>query len=940
MTHRVHSTVHVPLFALLAAACGGAGAPRPGATTAATDEPGGVVVPALADAPAGPLPAGVTPTAYRLELEVIPSRERFRGTAAIDLTLDAPTKRFFLHGARLDVEDVRWSPRTAASDGAAGEGSPDEASVSATWSSTPVEGVAAIDLPAPAPAGAYTLTIAYEAPFDRQLKGLYRVDEGGDHYAFTQFEATSARYAFPSFDEPRFKTPFETTLVVREDDVALSNTPEVGREPAGDGLRRIRFARTEPIPTYLVAMAVGPLDVVEAEPIPPNAVRDRPVPLRGVAARGKGGELARALEGTGPLLAELEDYFGSPYPYAKLDIVAVPDFASGAMENVGLVTFRETLLLLGDDPAVSELRGYTYVMAHELAHMWFGNLVTMPWWDDIWLNEAFATWMGHRVVDAVAPEYRAELQLLDRVHGAMARDSLESARQIRQPIETNHDIRNAFDPITYSKGGGVLRMVEAWLGADTFRDGLRRYMATHRFGTATAEDLLAALDAASGRDVAGPFRTFLFQSGVPLLTAELDCGPDRAPRASLAQRRYLPLGSELEADRRWQIPVCLRFGGGDAGEGRTCGLLSGETGSIPLDAPEGTCPGWLLPNADAAGYYRYRLPSTGLDALRREAWPSLSPQERLAVVDTLHSGLRDGSLLLIDVLPWLEPLSRDETRLVAMAPAAILTETREHYVPDALVPAVDAQGRALYRRRMTRIGLEARPDDAPTTRLLRGEIAGFLALTVDDPRTRRALMADAQRYLGSNRRRASEEDGPPYPDALPPDLVGAALTVAVEEGGADMFDALETLVRGSGDAFFRARALNALGHAPPGPDDLPARARNLVLDDALRGNERTIVLRAQMGEPALREAAWSWLQDHFDALVERVPTTRAGRLPWLATVFCDEDKLREVEAFFEPRVEALDGGPRNLAGATEAIRLCAARAEIQRPSATGAFRGR
>jgi alanyl aminopeptidase len=328
---------------------------------------------------------------------------------------------------------------------------------------------------------------------------------GGDDYVFTQFQPIAARRAFPGFDEPSFKAPFELTLTVPHGHVAVGNSPALSEEKDPSGRRRIRFAPTPPLPTYLVAWAVGPFDVVEA-PLPPSAEREHSLPLRGLAPRGRGPELRFALDHTGPLLESLERYFASPYPFAKLDVIAVPDFGAGAMENVGAFTFRDSLLLIDPDRAPEwQRRSFANVMAHELAHSWFGNLVTMPWWDDLWLNESFATWM------------------LQQVHSAMNADSLDSARSIRQPIASDHDIANAFDGITYSKGAGVLAMFERWLGEESFRAGIRRHVEEHRFGSADADDLLQALSAASGRDVSGPFQGFLTRPGVPFLRTREVC---------------------------------------------------------------------------------------------------------------------------------------------------------------------------------------------------------------------------------------------------------------------------------------------------------------------------------------------------------------------------------------------------------------------------------
>ncbi|MFW6197666.1 MAG: M1 family metallopeptidase, partial [Myxococcota bacterium] len=361
----------------------------------ATDETGGGRVADEREPPLGQLPEDVRPLAYRLLMRIVPDRDRFEGEVEIPIVLAERRSVIWMHGRDLDVTSVD----VVAHDGR---------ELAATWDpvgAPEADGVVAVRLPEPLSPGKATVRVRWSAAFDETLKGLYHVRAGGDAYAFTQFESTYARGAFPCFDEPVFKTPFDITLEVRAQDRALGNTPVVRSTDLPDGMKRLRLATSKPMPTYLVAWAVGPLDVVEAPPMEANEVRDRPLPLRGVAVRGKGPQLERALAETPAILASLERYLGRPYPYAKLDVVAVPDFASGAMENVGLVTFRDTLLLMDENPPEWQKRAFAYVMSHELAHMWFGNLVTMPWWDDLWLNEAFATWLGHRTVADVYPDY-------------------------------------------------------------------------------------------------------------------------------------------------------------------------------------------------------------------------------------------------------------------------------------------------------------------------------------------------------------------------------------------------------------------------------------------------------------------------------------------------------------------------------------------------------
>ncbi len=912
MKSPTHSFVALACALLALAGCGGSSDVRPeySAAEGRGVAEGGEAVEAALDVPLGPLPEGVTPLRYSLWLEVVPSRDRFRGRVEIDVRVDRATDLIWMHGQDLSVTEVEVLPEGA-------EG------ISGRFEQMHETGVAALRLDAAIEPGEATLVLGYDAPYDRQLKGLYRVDTGGESYAFTQFEATSARLAFPCFDEPRFKTPFELTLSVSRDHEAVANTAPTGLREVG-GMREVRFAPTEPLPTYLVAMAVGPLDIVEHAPIPANDVRDRPLPFRGVAARGQGPRLAYALEHTAALLADLEAYFGVAYPYDKLDIIAVPDFASGAMENAGAITFRETLLLLDPEHAPEgQRRAFAYVMAHELAHQWFGNLVTMPWWDDIWLNEAFATWMGNKVMRHVHPEYHADVGMVESVHGAMGNDSLTSARQIRQPIETNHDIRNAFDSITYRKGGGVLEMFERWIGEDTFREGIREHLSRHRFGTATAEDLLDALSQMAGRDVATPFQTFLMQPGVPLVAVTRTCGDD-GNYLTLRQSRYLPVGSTGERERTWQVPVCVRWGRGRAVEDR-CELVTDAEARFDLGA---SCPDWVMPNADAAGYYRFTLPPDEVDRLMSRGWSRLTARERLSVAGNLSAAFDAATLDTGAVFGTFDRVAADDAMGVATEPMGLVAFARDHLLEEAQLPALSRFATGLYAARARRLGWGPRRGrtEPGETGLLRAQIVTFLAWTARDARTRSEAAARGRRYLG--------EDAL-VPSAVDPNLVRVALQMAVQEGDEALYSRLEARVLASDDALFRGEGLRAL--ASTTDPELAARALALGLDERLRVNEVTIPLAVQLALPERRDAAWAWMQENFDALFSRVATTRAGYAPWMLTGFCTEVRAAEVEAFFAPRVEELPGAPRNLRGALEAIRLCAARAEAQRPSARARF---
>ena len=885
--------------AVLAVSLTACGTPRSGVESA---------VP-RAEVPEGRLPEGVRPLSYRLSLEIVPERDGFSGSAMITIELDEPSERIWMHGERLEVTSIYATHATTRVEGA--------------WKQRTPDGVAEVRLREPLPAGRSTLHVEYTARFDAPLKGLYRVRTGGEAYAFTQFESISARLAFPCFDEPRFKTPFELTLTVPADEVAAANTPVEQAIPIAGGMQRVSFITTPPLPTYLVAFAVGPLDVVQGETIPPSETRPFPIPLRGIAAKGRGPALSYALDQTAKYVLALERYFGMPYPYRKLDLVAVPDFAAGAMENVGLITFREWLLLLRPEQATEgQRRAFAYVMAHELAHQWFGNLVTMPWWNDIWLNEAFATWMGNKIVHLLHPEYRADLAALASAHRAMRLDSLSSARSIRQPILSNHDIKNAFDLITYEKGGAVLSMFEHWMGEDAFRKGIRLYLRRHEWTTATSSDLLAALDEVTPLEVSEPFLTFLTQPGVPLLASVRDdaCA-DGTRRIELAQQRYLPLGSTGKSDSKWQVPLCISHE-----DGRTCDLLARQSATFDLPG----CPSWWMPNDAGAGYFRFSMSEADWTQLRKSGFRSLSDKGKLAVADSLDAAFAQGSLDVEGLLPWFPRFVASPFRQLAAGPMSTLRFIMyDGASPDARRNVVD-YGARLYRGPYRKLGWRTKKGDSSDTKLLREAVLRFMVMDVRDGGARARAVRLGNAYAGWRRG--------PGPKAVDPQLASLALAAAVQDGDAELFEHLVERLRANDDATERNRILVALGHAED--PVLAERALALALDPGVRRNEISRLIGTQFRNPRTRRRAWQWLKDHFDELLARVGPAQAGGAPWYAASLCSEEDAEDVERFFEPRVSALEGGPRNLASVVEAVSLCAAKAEAQRASIDRAFSGK
>jgi alanyl aminopeptidase len=427
----------------------------------------------------------------------------------------------------------------------------------------------------PLPAGPSTVRLEYAGKISRRdTGGIIKTQEAADWYITTHFEPIDARRAYPCFDEPSYKVPWELTLRVKKEHTAFSNAPIATREDGADGMTTVRFAPTKPLPSYLTAFTAGPFDRLE------NALAGKKfTPMGLLVPHGLDKQWAwYSVHDSPQILPRLEDYFGSPYPFEKLDMVSVP-LGRGAMENPGLVTFASTILLIPrGEETVAFKRAATSVTMHEFAHLWFGDLVTTAWWDDIWLNEAFATWMTTKIIEPWRPEWKMDEQRVSVRNVAMAADALVTARRIREPIKSNDDMVNAFDAITYQKGASVIAMFERLVTAEKFQAGVRKYMKDHAYANATAKDFLSAISAEAGMDIEPAFSTFLDQSGVPLVTVQASCGG--SPKVLLSQERYFPLGAEPSPEQRsqvWQIPVCAR-----AGKERFCTVLATQKGEMPI----------------------------------------------------------------------------------------------------------------------------------------------------------------------------------------------------------------------------------------------------------------------------------------------------------------------------------------------------------------------
>ena len=857
---------------------------------------------AFADAvPTGSLPRTAEPLAYALDLRVDPRETRFSGHVRIRVRLAAAADHVWLHGRDLDVTRAVVIEK----DGRQHE---------ATFAVRDASGVAELRFGTTLPPQALDIVIDYGAPLNRKLQGLYRVDVGSDAYVVTQMEAVSARYVFPGFDEPRFKTPFDLTLTVPNDEVAVANTRPVREQASADGKwKTITYARTQPLPTYLVAVAVGPWDVVDGPPLAANAVRKRPVPLRGIGPRGTGPQLKWILEQTPAIVKFFEDYTQQPYPFDKLDLLGAPDFSAGAMENAGLIVFRDALLRLdATSPAGMSRRSFD-VTAHEIAHQWFGDLVTVPWWNDIWLNEAFASWAQGKATAALKPEFLGDLNALEGTFGAMANDSLLSARRIRQPVDEQGEIENAFDGITYRKGAAVLRMFEEWIGEDSYRNAMRAYLVRHAFGSGSSDDLVAAIARVSGKGapLAAAMRSFLDQPGIPLLHTELACRQGRA-RLTVTQTRDLPYGVLGSERLQWRVPLCARFGRGDA-TALQCFLVEQQKQSF---AVAGACPDWYLPNADAAGYYRFAMSEAALAALTRHV-AALAPAEQMIFGDAIKSAFARGEIGPGAVLDAMPPLAASDLPQVAFMLSGNLVWMREHLATDATRPALDAYAIQLYAPRLQALGYRHRAGESDATSRLRQRLIELLAFDVRD--------ADVRKELNRQGRAALGLDGSGTVDLtrVDPDLRGDALKVAVQDSGAPAFDAVLAALRTDHATQERYEYVSALG-ATRDPV-LAQKALDFGLTSAVAVGEMSRLYAAQVAEPENRAAFWTWYQSHFDALRARYPDAYQRSLPRLAaTGRCADRDAEQLRAWLAPHVDRIIGGKRALAQSIETVAQCSA----------------
>jgi puromycin-sensitive aminopeptidase len=813
------------------------------------------------------LPRTVVPSRYELRLEPDLASARFTGEAVVRVSVHQAVAEVYLNAAELDVRSAVFEAGPLRL----------EAAVGLLEAAERVRLSFARELPV----GEGRLTMHFTGTLNDKLRGFYRSryrDAAGElHWmAATQFEATDARRAFPCWDEPAFKAVFRTTLVIDPGLTAISNTQAVDSRVAA-GKRVVRFADSIPMSTYLVAFLVGRLE--EAGPVLVGQT-----PVRVWCVPGKARLAAFGLDVAAASLRFYEGYYDYPYPSDKLDLVAVPDFAAGAMENLGAITFRETALLLDESAATHQERERVAdVVAHENAHMWFGDLVTMDWWDGLWLNEAFATFMQMLAVDAYKPVWQRWSTFGASRSAAFTVDGLHSSRPIEFPVAAPHDAEAMFDVLTYEKGASVLRMLEQYLGPDVFRDGVRAYLRKHALGNTRTGDLWESLAGASRLAVGEIMNAWIYRPGYPLLTARR-----QGQALVLRQQKFSYLPPPAGEDPPvWQVPVQVRVG--DSEVRRV--LLTGEEARVDLPDPNVS----VLVNEGGHGFYRVRYETELLDRLL-DRLPGLAPIERFNLVNDAWAAVLAALTPLDEFLDLTARFRGERDRNVwTVLLGAFATLSR--VLDEADRPAFQRLVRDRVGPAAAGLSWQARPGEDELTGQLRGDLLRAMGVLGDDPMTQ-ALAARV--YTAGDPSSFSAVQG-----AAPASVLAAAIAVVAHTGDAARFDEFVARFRAARTPQEEQRYLLALPAFRP--QALVERTQAMTLDGSVRAQDAPFLMRALLLGVHSRARAWAFFQEKWEPMARTFPGPGIRRLCEGVLGLSTREWEEEVRAFFRDRQINLGG---------------------------------
>jgi aminopeptidase N/puromycin-sensitive aminopeptidase len=796
------------------------------------------------------LPQSVRPENYTLTLTPDLKAATFSGVESINVTLAEPTNTITLNAAEIAFESI-----TATAGGKA---------QSAAVTLDQEKQQAIFTFPEKLPAGKATLSIRYTGILNNELRGFYLSKTARRNYAVTQFESTSARQAFPSFDEPAFKATYDVSLVVDANDTAISNGPIVSDTPGpAAGKHTLHFGTTPKMSTYLVAFLVGDFQCTSGE--------SDGVAIRSCATPDKVALTPYSVDVAKYVLHYYNNYFGIPYPLKKLDLIALPDFEAGAMENFGAITYRETDLLLDPKTAsVDAKKEVALVVAHEMAHQWFGDLVTMQWWDNIWLNEGFATWMETKAVANMYPEWNIDESVASDVDQTLILDAQPTTRAIRAKADTPSEINQMFDGISYGKAGAVLGSVENYLGEETFRQGVHNYLAAHLYANATAEDFWGAQTATSHKPVDKIMESLVAQPGEPIVTfSEPVSG-----HVAVAQKRFF-LSPSIQPDpaQKWTFPVCFK-----TAAGQSCQLLTPADSALKTPAS-----GLFFANANGKGYYRSAYPPRLYKALVAQVETTLTPAERISLIGDEWAQVRANKAPIGAYLDLVKAIQSDPGAEVFYAAIGGVNTASSRIAATAEErAALAAWVRLTFAPEYSKLGAPAESDSA-NTRELRAQLFGLLGLLGKDP----AVLAQAREIAA----RFMDDQG-----AVDATLGQTALTIAAHNGDAKLFDQIQKIYETSTNPEYQIGALRLLAEFED--PALVQRSLDYAVSGKVRNQDAAIQFAIALGNDESRDQAWKYIQDNWDKVKAQFTTEMGAVLVGSTGNFCSADARASVKTFF------------------------------------------
>jgi aminopeptidase N len=802
----------------------------------------------------GPPVTNETPVNYRIDLTIDPAEPRFTGHAEIDFKLKEHSRLIHLYGRGLNVTHVEVCTGGRV--------------VSATYRQIDSAGHAEVAPAATVQAGSATLVFDYDAAMEEGPSALFHAEVNGQWFAWSELEGTDARRVFPSFDQLNFKTPFTVSLTVPRDLIALSAMPEIEHHRIGDRERHV-FAPSPPLPTYLVSFAVGPFVSVTGA-VPPNAQRKEPLPLRVFAPRGEAPKLDYTLTQSAAIIGLLEEQFGVPFPYPKIDQIG-SSLMKGGMENAGAAVYGDDQLFPGDKGSLRQQRGFGILVSHELAHQWFGDFVTPLWWDDIWLKESFATWAAQ----TVTPRWQhgdvaAESQFLG-LFVDMGMDELPGQKAMRQPVDEAQSKLGYF--FSYGKGSQILSMVEAYIGSERFRAGVHSFLTAHANASATAADFFSALGAAAGSPaVTKTMHTFTDQPGVPLLDIRRE-----GETMVVQQSRYAPIGVTVKP-QLWTIPFCYRVGAD-----RRCTILDKETTKIELthSAP-------VMPNADGKGYYRFNLTNEEWTRLIAEG-ERMPLAEGMVLDDSLWSAFRSGHVSAASLISALRRLAANPRPEIALDGANRWMQLDDlGFIPQEVLPAYRTLLARTYAPMLAKLGFDpttGRYDqEEAVRRQLRADLVNVLALGARQADVMASLNQATDRFLAGDEK------------ALDPAFLTVAFKTRVRSGGQAAAEALLAKAVADQDGIIHTMAITALGAS-----DDPGVAAWLIGKlghTGLRLFDEMDLVQGMLKYAATQDLALNWLRTNY----ARIAAMHIGRSwgPYLAANVCSAGGAAEIERLMRP----------------------------------------